>query len=106
MDPIEKFFLYEKEVAEFKVKLLNKLSDDKEGEIDSLSKRTSNLSVVEDVLQAVGKPMHVSEIIEAAEKEFGVTLDRDSLTSSLTKQIHKGKRFTRTAPNTFWLRAT
>jgi ABC-type lipoprotein export system ATPase subunit len=40
------------------------------------------------------------------EKEFGVTLDRYSLSSAIIKQVHKEKRFLRVAPNTFGLRQT
>jgi DNA-directed RNA polymerase delta subunit len=62
--------------------------------------------MIEAVLKAAGKPLHVSDIIAAVEKEFGVTLDRDSLSSAIIKQVHKEKRFVRVAPNTFGLRQT
>jgi hypothetical protein len=53
---------------------------------------------------AAGKPLHMSEIIAAVKEEFGVQLDRDSLSSAMVKQIRKGIRFNRVAPNTFGLR--
>ena len=48
----------------------------------------------------------LTKVIAAVEKEFGVTLDRDSLSSAIIKQVHKEKRFVRVAPNTFGLRQT
>ena len=66
-------------------------------------KGTSQLDVVEDVLREAGQPLHVSEIIELAQKRFSRQLDRESLVSSLAKRILHGDRFTRTAPNTFGL---
>ena len=59
--------------------------------------------MVEKVLGDAGKPLHVSEIIAAVEKEFGVQLDRDSLSSAMGKQIRKEVRFNRVALNTFGL---
>ena len=102
----ELFLLYEKEVAEFKLGLIRKISGDAFPAGKARMKRTSNLSMIEAVLKAAGKPLHVSDIIAAVEKEFGVTLDRDSLSSAIIKQVHKEKRFVRVAPNTFGLRHT
>ncbi len=106
MKPHELFLLYEKQVAEFKLNLIRKLSGDGSPPGEIRSKRTSNLSMIEAVLKAAGKPLHVTEIIAAVETEFGVILDRDSLSSTLGKQVHKEKRFVRVAPNTFGLRQT
>ena len=104
MERDELFLKYEKEVAEFKLGLIARLAK----EIPLLkkpgSKRTSNFDMVEKVLGDAGKALHVSEIIAAVEKEFGVQLDRDSLSSAMVKQIRKGVRFNRVAPNTFGLR--
>lgn len=102
----ELFLLYEKEVAEFKLGLIRKISGDAFLAGKARMKRTSNLSMIEAVLKAAGKPLHVSDIIAAVEKEFGVTLDRDSLSSAIIKQVHKEMRFVRVAPNTFGLRQT
>lgn len=104
MELNELFLLYEKEVAEFKLNLIRKLSGDENLPGKTRIKRTSNLSMVEGVLKIAGKPLHVSEIIGAVEKEFGVALDRDSLSSAIIKQVRKEKRFVRVAPNTFGLR--
>ena len=66
-------------------------------------KGTSQLKIVEDLLREVGRPLHISELIELAQKRFARKLDRESLVSSLTKRVLHGDRFIRTAPNTFGL---
>ncbi len=68
------------------------------------TKRTSNLSFVEDILKNTGTPLHISEIIEIAKTEFNADLERDSIVSALIKKIKAGKTFIRTAPNTFALK--
>jgi len=67
-------------------------------------KRTSNLTIVEDILQNSGQPLHISKIIHIAQKDYGVNLDRDSIVSALIKKINAGKLFVRVAPNTFALK--
>jgi HB1/ASXL restriction endonuclease-like protein with HTH domain len=106
MKPKEYFFLYEKEVAQFKLELIRRLSGGSSAIEETRPKRTSNLSMVDAVLVAAGKPLHVNDIIAAIEKKFGITLDRDSLSSAIIKQVRKEKRFMRVAPNTFGLRQT
>jgi len=63
----------------------------------------SQMDVVHDVLQAAGKPLHVTEIVAMAEKDFGVQLDRETIVSALTKKVKRGYMFQRVAPNTFAL---
>ena len=106
MDEMELFFRYEREVSEFKLQLIRRLARPSQPGETPEQKRTSNIQIVEHVLTAAGRPLHVSEIIAAAEKDFGVSLERDSVSSALGKQIRKGNRFIRTAPNTFGLRPT
>jgi len=67
-------------------------------------KRTSNLTIVEDILQNSDQPLHISKIIQIAQKDYGVNLDRDSIVSALIKKINAGKTFIRVAPNTFALK--
>jgi len=104
MERDELFLTYEKEVAEFKLGLIARLARETSLPQKPGRRRTSNFDMVEKVLGDAGKPLHVSKIIEAVEKEFGVQLDRDSLSSAMGKQIRKGVRFNRVAPNTFGLR--
>lgn len=101
----EKLFLtYEKEVAQFKIKLIRRLSEDAVSQEEKSLKRTSKISMVEFILAREGRPLHVDEIILVAENEYDVTLDKDSLSSALTKKTHKDERFIRVAPNTFELK--
>ncbi len=104
MNPDDLFLLYEKQVAEFKLELIRKLSREAALPSPSGSKRTSNMDMVEAVLTSAGKPLHVQEIIAAIKEKFSIALDRDSLSSALIKLVHKEKRFKRVAPNTFGLR--
>ena len=67
-------------------------------------KRTSNLTIVEDILQNSDQPLHISKIIRIAQKDYNVNLERDSIVSALIKKINAGKMFLRVAPNTFALK--
>ncbi len=62
-------------------------------------KSRSNISTVIDLLKSEG-PLHVSEIIRRAKKQFDVVLDRESLVSAMVKKV-RGGVLVRTAPNTF-----
>lgn len=66
--------------------------------------RTSNVDVVEDILRKAGTPLHISEILARARKTFGLTLDRESVVSALTKKVRKGDRFDRPDKNVFALK--
>jgi len=61
----------------------------------------SHMDIVYDILRAARQPLHVAEIIRRAQAAAGVTLDRESLVSALTKKVARGQRFARPAPNTF-----
>jgi len=47
--------------------------------------------------------LHVSDILDRINTQFGVTVDRESLVSSLTKKVARGDRFLRPEKNTFSL---
>ena len=49
-------------------------------------------------------PLHVSELLDRIHATFGVSVDRESLVSSLTKKVARQDRFLRTEKNTFALR--
>jgi hypothetical protein len=66
--------------------------------------RKSQVSIVTDILSSAGTPLHVAEIIHQAKEQHGVSLDRESLVSALTKKVKKGVTFVRTGPNTFGLK--
>ena len=66
--------------------------------------RMSQMRMVTDILTSSRTPLHVTEIIRQAKKRFGVTLDRESMVSALSKKVKKGATFVRTDPNTFGLK--
>jgi hypothetical protein len=70
-------------------------------------RRRAGLSQVDmayDVLKTARRPLHVSEILTRLHASFSVTVDRESLVSSLSKKVARGDRFVRPAKNTFGLR--
>lgn len=101
METFERYLHYQKEVAESKLKTIDRFLKDARPEA---SKRTSKVNIVENVLKIAGRPLHISEIIEIAKRDFQTELERDSIVSILIKKIKAGQRFIRTAPNTFALR--
>lgn len=101
MDQFNQFLRYQKEVAQATLKVIERFQQQGRGQSQ---KRTSNIEIVENVLNSVGRPLHVSEIIRMAEKDHQVQLNRDSIVSAILKKINAGQTFTRTAPNTFALK--
>ena len=67
-------------------------------------KGRSQVDMAYDVLKKARGPLHVSEILARIQAGVGVTVDRESLVSSLTKKVARGDRFVRTAKNTFGVR--
>ena len=69
--------------------------------------RTKGLSQVDmayDVLKKARSPLHISELLDRIHAAFGVSVDRESLVSSLTKKVARQDRFLRPDKNTFALR--
>ena len=64
----------------------------------------SQVNMAFDILKKARSPLHVSEILNRIQTQFGVSVDRESLVSSLTKKIARQDRFWRTEKNTFALR--
>ncbi len=56
-----------------------------------------------DILRETGHPLHITALIEHIRHRFGITVDRESLVSSLTKKVLRRDRFARVAKNTFGL---
>jgi phosphoglycolate phosphatase-like HAD superfamily hydrolase len=67
-------------------------------------KGRSQVDMAFDILKKARTPLHVSEILARIQSRFGLTVDRESLVSSLTKKVARQDRFLRTAKNTFSLR--
>jgi len=70
----------------------------------SQEQRKSQMSIIIDILSSRETPMHVSEIISQAKEQYGITMDRESMVSALTKKVKKGVTFVRTGPNIFGLK--
>jgi len=100
MDLFIKFLEYEKELTEIKLNTIKRFLREESKPI----KRTSKTSIVENILKNSGKPLHITEIIELAKKDYDTELERDSIVSIIIKKINKGDKFIRTAPNTFSLK--
>ena len=67
-------------------------------------KGRSQVDMAYEVLKKARSPLHVSELLARIHASFAVTVDRDSLVSSLTKKVARQDRFLRTDKNTFGLR--
>ena len=71
------------------------------------TRRRAGLSQVDmayDILKKARTPLHISELLARLHAAFRVTVDRESLVSSLTKKVARGDRFLRTGKNIFALR--
>jgi hypothetical protein len=101
MLPFESYLQYQKEITETKLKIINRFQKAVE---PKPIKRTSKIEIARNVLHIAGRPLHVSEIIRLAQRDFQVALDRDSIVSAILKKVNAGKSFIRTAPNTFALK--
>lgn len=66
--------------------------------------RLSQVDMAYDILKKARNPLHVADLLQRIQTAYGVSVDRESLVSSLTKKIARGDRFLRTEPNTFGLR--
>jgi len=100
MDQFESYIQYQKEITESKLKVINRFQKG----IKPTTKRTSKIEIAKNVLHIAGRPLHVSEIIQLAKRDFKVDLDRDSIVSAILKKVKAGKSFIRTSPNTFALK--
>jgi len=79
------------------------LTDEGQPRFRPRGKGMSQMSIIYDVLLAAKEPLHVTEIIERAKKNFNVELDRDSIVSAITKKVKNQKMFKRVKANTFAL---
>lgn len=66
-------------------------------------KGMSQVDMAYDILRRARAPLHVSQIIERIEQAFGVSVDRESLVSALSKKVARQDRFSRADKNTFAL---
>lgn len=64
-------------------------------------KSMSQIDMAYSILLGADRPMHISEIMTLVAKRYGVTLDRESIVSAISKRVARKDRFTRTGPNVF-----
>ena len=67
-------------------------------------KGRSQVDMAYDVLKKARSPLHVSELLARIHSSFGVSVDSESLVSSLSKKVARQDRFLRTEKSTFSLR--
>lgn len=67
-------------------------------------KGLSQIDMAFDILKKARAPLHVSAILDRIKTQFGVSVDRESLVSSLTKKVARNDRFLRPEKNTFSLK--
>jgi hypothetical protein len=101
MDQFESYLQYQKEITETRLKIITRFQKGIQAKPD---KRMSKIEIAKNVLHIAGRPLHVSEIIRLAQRDFQISLDRDSIVSAILKKVNAGKSFIRTAPNTFALK--
>ena len=68
-----------------------------------VKKSMSQMNMVYNILKRAGQPMHIKDILTAAQHRFDVELDRESVVSALVKRVKRNDRFIKTGPNTFAL---
>ncbi len=100
MKNFQLYLEFQKDLAEAELKVINRYLKGAKPKKDI---RTSKVDTVENVLRIAGQPLHISEIIKIAQRDFQTSLERDSVVSILIKKIKAGQKFQRTAPNTFTL---
>src|SRR5450432_935384 len=80
----------------------------RQGETEAASTRPnkglSQIDMAYDILKKARTPLHVSDILDRIQAQFGIAVDRESLVSSLTKKVARGDRFLRPEKNTFSLK--
>lgn len=101
MDDFKKYLQYQKELTDAKIDIIDRFQ---KSVTAKPKKRTSQVDIVGHILKAAGRPLHVSDIIALARRDFQVELEKDTLVSAILKKVKAGKMFVKTAPNTFALK--
>ncbi len=105
-DDLRDAFLYTFEaVLEAQLRAVRRLRQPQTGARATRPRKSrSQVDMAFDILKKARVPLHISEILARIQAQFGVTVDRESLVSSLTKKVARGDRFLRPAKNTFSLK--
>jgi len=90
------------EVFDAQTKAIRRLKGSPEKE-ETEQKGMSQIEMVHDILLKAQRPLHIADIIEQVNQIHGVSLDRESIVSALSKKVAKKDRFIRTDRNTFSL---
>jgi hypothetical protein len=69
----------------------------------AVERRLSGMDMIVDILQRERRPLHITDLLAAVQKQFDIQLDRESVVSAISKRVARRDRFMRTAPNTFAL---
>jgi HB1, ASXL, restriction endonuclease HTH domain len=90
---------------EAQLRAIRRLRQGQSEEVKARPKKgRSQVDMAFDILKRARAPLHVSEMIDRIQTQFGVTVDRESLVSSLSKKVAREDRFLRPEKNTFSLR--
>jgi hypothetical protein len=75
------------------------------GDEQDTEKPKSQPEMVYSILEEVGKPMHVAQIVDKMKKNFGITVKRANLGVMLFRYAQRGSRFYKVSgkPNTYGL---
>ena len=103
MDTFEKLLDFQKDLLNSQLKVIYRYQQRTPLE-KRKGKRRSQLDIVENILSSSDKALHISAIIDIAQRDYNITLERDSVVSALIKKVKAGKRFIKVAPNTFTLK--
>jgi hypothetical protein len=104
-DPIQRAVFNAFEVAlDAQLRAMRRLKNPDSEKQQRTPKSMSQVDMAYNILQAAGKPLHISEILQKIEKTFGKQLDRESMVSSLVKKVRRQDRFVRTDRNVFALK--
>lgn len=82
--------------------MLKMLPRENNGPSKPMLRAGTEMAKVRDLLELIGKPMHLNEILKSMGKE-NTKNTRAALAGSLAGYVRKGVIFTRPAPNTFGL---
>jgi hypothetical protein len=71
-------------------------------EADSPGKKRSLPDYIEEILRERGGPMHVDELVSTLRSQ-DIPVAKGTVTTSISRYVHKGERFRKVAPNKFAL---
>jgi hypothetical protein len=73
------------------------------GEPDAPAEKKSIPDYIEELLRERGGPMHVAQIVSELRRR-DIIVAKGTVTTSIWRYVHKGKRFKKAGPNKFTLK--